>query len=537
MSGSNALLDSLAHPAQVNLLDLYGKAAGAGQAIWANRLAQSQQAVGAAQQGAVGPDGVFSQNRANQLIADTGSSGALAAGAGLESSQRLSDAQLEQAFKKTGYVAKTAAGALADPNFDYSDASMMKLLAQGSADNMLTIPEITKQLQTLPPDAAGRKQWLAQHQSQALSQEQLLELQYGKTGTATDPQGRLVGTMQDRRSAAMSSPQQPGVGQGPSQDALSGVSTITKSDGSQVTDTLAGHIRNGRVSPTGAPMPGYQAAPPAATSARPAAGLPGGPGPHGNPNAFDGLPRPQLAIPPSGNPLYGPLPDEPAAAAPTPTGPKEGGTTVAPGVLARQTADREEFTKAQANVGPANTSVHNLQNAYQALSLTNSGSGTEATHKLYAFIANQAPDWLKSQRLTDDVKNYDLFRKYTEKYALDQGAQSNTDAGRAMSAQSNAGTAISTPANLDVMRYEVGRQRQSIASALLQKDPTGNGFGQANAEHMNSTDPHGFAWDMYSPQERQAFIDKARKDGTYDKLVKSVQAAVDSHQIANPKAQ
>jgi hypothetical protein len=85
------LLNSIANPRVISpnlLADSYGKGTEIANALWRNKLAQSQQAVGEAQQGGI-VDGVYDPKRAAQLIQQTGPTGALAAGAGLESNLRL----------------------------------------------------------------------------------------------------------------------------------------------------------------------------------------------------------------------------------------------------------------------------------------------------------------------------------------------------------------------------------------------------------------------------------------------------------------
>lgn len=70
MSGSsNALLDAIANPKPVDVAGAYGTANRLAQGIWANRLAQSQQAAGQAALGAIGPDGTFNAQRLYQNLA------------------------------------------------------------------------------------------------------------------------------------------------------------------------------------------------------------------------------------------------------------------------------------------------------------------------------------------------------------------------------------------------------------------------------------------------------------------------------------
>ena len=67
MSGS--ALDAIAHPVTVDYVGAVGKANAAASGIWANRLAQAQQAAGEAQQGAIDPTtGEYSPNQFRQNL-------------------------------------------------------------------------------------------------------------------------------------------------------------------------------------------------------------------------------------------------------------------------------------------------------------------------------------------------------------------------------------------------------------------------------------------------------------------------------------
>lgn len=176
--GGNSLLAALAHPQIVNPLAAYSDAARTANSIWANREMQAKQAAGEAQRGAIDPTtGVYDPNQAGRLLSQAGPGAALAAGPTLESNQRLSDQQLAQAQKKIGWV--NAASGAALQSGDYSDSAMLKLFQDGMAGGMLTLPEVQKQLSTLPPDAAGRQRWLQQHQMTAASTQQQLDQTYG----------------------------------------------------------------------------------------------------------------------------------------------------------------------------------------------------------------------------------------------------------------------------------------------------------------------------------------------------------------------
>ena len=192
MSGSfsSGLLDSLAKPAQVNYLDVVDKASKAALYINEARKTQAQQLAGEAQLNAIDQNGVYQPNVAGQNLAAAGPGAALAAGATLESSQRLSDQQLAQAKAKTDWVNSAAGAAL--QSGDFSDSAMLKLFQNGVANGMLTMPEVQKQMALLPPDAAGRAQWLQEHQMTHATVQQQLDQTHGVTTTQTGPGGMTV---------------------------------------------------------------------------------------------------------------------------------------------------------------------------------------------------------------------------------------------------------------------------------------------------------------------------------------------------------
>ena len=176
--GGNALLSALAHPQILNPLAAYSDAAQVANRTWVNREWQAKQAAGEAQQGGIDPaTGEYSPNRAMQLLSQRGPTAALAAGPTLESSQRLSDQQLAQAGRKLNWV--NAASGAALQSGDFSDAAMERLFAKGIASGMMTPPEVARQRATMPPDAAGRAQWLQEHQMTAASTQQQLDQTYG----------------------------------------------------------------------------------------------------------------------------------------------------------------------------------------------------------------------------------------------------------------------------------------------------------------------------------------------------------------------
>lgn len=515
MSGSNALLDSLAHPAQVNLLADYQGAANTANSIWRNRLWQSQQAAGDAFRGSI-TNGMPNQT---QLLTNL-------KGDPNTSLSALETSQQGQSLDNATFTTQQARlAALAQANMELyarfggkPPLDVIKQNIENHAAQLGFTPEQKAQAEAqFGPDGAENGRVMLQNTSKGLSALEALHAGQPGTGTVTGPNGTLQGyqtpPLLSGGGGAVSSPPQTGAQQGPSPEWLSSVSTITNADGSTSTDSNAGHIRAGRISPMGAPMPGYSAATPQTT--RPAAGLPGGAGPQGNPNAFDGLPPPQSAIPQSGNPLYGPLPDEPPAkAAPTPTGPRQGGTTIAPQLVAQQAEDVKAYKADQLALPSKRTSDENMSMAFKALKLTTTGAGADATHQLYSYLQTAG---LLPAGATDELKNYQEFKKLTERRIAELGMAAGTDAGRALAGQSNPGASISTPANLDFIRNDVGKNRQQMAINLTAPEG-GVGYGDHASTTAGKTDFRGFNWKWYSPDEQAKIMKSVGKQGSAAEL-------------------
>jgi hypothetical protein len=218
---------------------------------------------------------------------------------------------------------------------------------------------------------------------------------------------------------------------------------------------------------TGRPQPPAGASPLGVASASPAGGaaVPGGP------NAVP--PAPYLAAPP-------------------------------PGVAVSQQADTAQFKTDQAALPAAQTTTQNMQHALTALQLSSSGRTPQAMVGMGNLLQSAG---LLPAGMTNDLANYELFHKLTERLAMNAAGSSNTDAGRALSQASNAGTSLSTPANIAVLQNDIGKQRQAIAQNLTAPDQqTGIGYGGYAGKFSNSTDPRGFQWDMLQPAQKQQIL-------------------------------
>jgi hypothetical protein len=198
--------------------------------------------------------------------------------------------------------------------------------------------------------------------------------------------------------------------------------------------------------------------------------------------------------------------------------------------------DVKMFKTAQAAVPASQTAVQSLEKAQHALELANTGRSTGSVHAIKAFLNAQG---FKVPDLTDDdsVANYDIAHKYLLDYARQQGAAAHSDLQLQTAEGSNASTDINQAAALQVVKTNIGRERQKIAQVMTMQNPSGIGYGAHVTQFANQTDPRGFAWDAYTPQERANIVAQAKKDGTINRLYRSLETAARLHLIEVPQAQ
>jgi hypothetical protein len=494
--GGNGLLSAIAHPAGIspNLLTAYGHGLDIAQKQWANKEWQAKQLAGQAFQNSVNPDGTPNQTELNRNLVAAGPQAALAAQTSSQAGQTL-DNETYNTHRKRIDTLSGAMGALTAQfpggvPLDQVSGAVDRLVANGIA----TPAEGQQWKSMFGGDPAQNSRIILQKQLGMLDAHAALEASRPKP-----QQQEMGGYTRTIDVNPITNPTGPG--------AVGTAAPRTTSP-----ETNAGLVETYVPDPArpGSYLKVYQPR----SDLPGASGVPGGGGVPGAAPGGGG-PAPSPTNPPRlpGAAAPGAAPGAPARTAAAPLAAPPQGTTES------NAADTTSYKAAQGGVVAANNAMQNLQHAYQALRLTNAGKSTETTHAMYSLLAAQG---LVPQGLVDDVKNYDLFRKYTERYALDQGASSGTDAGRAMAAASNAGTSISTAANLDVLRNEIGRQRQHIAMVAEHKDPTGVGWGKHSEGFSSATDPRGFSVEMYSPAEIRRMVAGMKDDAERTRFHKSV---------------
>jgi hypothetical protein len=191
-------------------------------------------------------------------------------------------------------------------------------------------------------------------------------------------------------------------------------------------------------------------------------------------------------------------------------------------------SDLKTYQADKQQVPVLTTGTQSLNKALDALNAVATGAGTEGLAKMRSFAVSLGNILGVDTR---GVNVQDMNRAELEKYLTDYARQSST-AGRSDESlnaafHSNASGSINNAAAQDVVRTNIGRDRQTIAATLTQPNQQGAGYTAHKTEYATNTDPRGFAWDTYTePQKQQILKDAAGSQGenspAYQKLLRSI---------------
>lgn len=189
-------------------------------------------------------------------------------------------------------------------------------------------------------------------------------------------------------------------------------------------------------------------------------------------------------------------------------------TSVPMGTEGGLAKDQELYKADQAQVQPLTTGTQSLGKALDALNAVATGSGTEGLAKMRAY-ATSLGNVLGVD--TGGVNVQDMKRAELEKYLTDYARASGT-AGRSDESlnaafKSNASGSINNAAAQDVVRTNIGRDRQKIAATMTQPNAQGSSYSDYKAKYATSTDPRGFAWDAYTDTQKQAILKEVGDSG------------------------
>lgn len=243
----------------------------------------------------------------------------------------------------------------------------------------------------------------------------------------------------------------------------------------------------------GAPPPGSIGGKPGATSAQPG-------NPPGTPAAGT-VPSKGRITPTTDNPaLRKPNANQPPASPGVITEPPAGQPE-------QLKADLEARTKDLSAVPQQQTQVQNMKHAFDALSFITTGQGQQIPNNLFNTLAGFG---LLPPGAVNRLEKYEEYKKYATMQILQQGLLQGTDLGRQLATASNPSEALSTAANRELLRNNIGVALQGMAAALAEKDPanagTAAGYIGRRSDLANNTDPRGFAWPLYSAAEQQKML-------------------------------
>jgi hypothetical protein len=210
------------------------------------------------------------------------------------------------------------------------------------------------------------------------------------------------------------------------------------------------------------------------------------------------------------------VPPQPATPAPV------AGRSAPPGYVEKVKADVAGYVADQAAYPDVQTRAQNLAHAYDALNQLRSatGKGAQGINDLRSYAQTLG---ILPAGAVNEQRLFEVVHKYTERAMIDAAGGAGTDLGRRMQEQANAGTLLSTPANAEIMRNDMGKTLQTMAAYKDQQDKSGVGYLDNRAKVADSTDPRGFVWNLYSPQERaQINAEVAKSPAAADKLHKAI---------------
>lgn len=223
----------------------------------------------------------------------------------------------------------------------------------------------------------------------------------------------------------------------------------------------------------------------------------------------------------------------PAVATPVPVVQPPAVTAPPQGQPQKVEADVKAYTEDKAGIPVTMTSAQNLSHAYEALAMLKSSTGKGAaglqTLRSYAqTLGIASPAMMNEQKLIEEIN------KYTEREMINAAGGSTTDMGRRMQEQANPGTTLSNAANFDLLRNDIAKKMQGIAANQAHTSKDGVGYVEHRSKIASTTDPRGFVWNLYSPEEQARILKEVEKDPTAADHLHRAIGMVDKLQLRIP---
>ena len=195
MSGSfsSGLLDSLAHPAQVNYLDVVNKSAYAANLINEARKTQAQQLAGEAFQRSINPDGTPNQNALLSNLAGAGPGAALAAQSSAQAGQTLDSGTLTTHLTRLAAMNQAAIALWAQHGGVVPQEALNDEIDTQGAKLGFSPTDIAQAKTQFGPDPVANGQTILRNLNTNLTTQQALAASLKPTGTMDTGQS-TVGT-------------------------------------------------------------------------------------------------------------------------------------------------------------------------------------------------------------------------------------------------------------------------------------------------------------------------------------------------------
>ena len=523
------VLSSIANPTVVNPLAAYSGAVNTAEGVMRLRDAQATQAWGQALQAATDPQtGIVDYPKAQRLAAGNPMA-QMGMARNLANASELTGQQLNRNLAANAALGNAVSGVLRLPDNQLSQGvlgQVERLVSTG----IITRDQANASLLHMSSDPGQLRTQLETFRTSLLPPGEQQQSIYGTLGTQTGPGGNTIGTRQApiSQGGGVSAPPQPGapLGVAPGPGGLVDATVMTPNGPQKI------QIPYEQAFPRGA-AGGQGGQPP--TPPAPGTTIPGAYQPRGGPGGGAGGATPPAAAPTPTTPQAPPgaAPGAPAAPASpviqTPSGPAV--TTSAP---AGTEQDIQQYKAAQAAMPEQQRNIVAGQTALDALRLARTGPGTDTVNHMKAFLLAQGIDLGAID--PNSTAAYEIARKNLLRFAQGSAQRSlGTDLGLTTQLQSNANVEnMLNSANDHILVQDMGLAKQRIAQTL-EAPQGGVGMGQHTQNFTNTTDPRAFAWDLYSPAERNAIIAEASKTkGGLDKLDKSLEIAAKHNLIKMP---
>jgi hypothetical protein len=469
-----SVIDSLANPAQVNVLGSITRASEAARNVLALRSAKAQQAWGDALQQATDPNtGVVDYPRA-QAIASRDRDASMGMAAGLEASSGRQTEQANRGHLINGFLQ----GASAALPLNATRQQVIDMLNKGGAAGVIPSDILAKEIASVPTDEKQIPTYVQQLRDSALSAEQNFKLHYGAPGTMNRGPD-VVGTNTNLYTGAVA-PAGSGIPLGVTPEwwntQIPDYKNPTNGQPEFMTNgMLMERAKRGVGAPPPPPVPGATAAP---------APTPGTPGPGGAPVVAPGTSMPGAPVPP------------------VPTGPRPDDKAKWEASSALYARDLEASTTYQQRIFPLAQVASIL-----ASGDVTTGQGADALNRAKSFLQTAAASMGWDAQTIQQAK-YDEVTKYMQQYVNAQGMSARSDQALASAITGNPSSHLSTLANKEVVKplLAVERMKQMATQDFKAGGGHPNDYMDFLSKWQTEHDPRAFLFDMLDDGQRRKML-------------------------------